>query len=395
MPNKFRGHIPALDGVRGLAILLVIAFHSRVAFANSTEISYLGFRLLGLGWSGVDLFFVLSGFLITGILLDSRDAPGYFRTFYLRRALRIFPLYFAYLFLILVVARFAWRGYSGTDLWQGTNPWWYVTYLLNWKADHGYNDHLLGHLWSLAIEEQFYMVWPAAIWFVPRRYLKWLCLAVAAGALGARVYLGAHGFDGEAVYRMTPCRMDTLALGAFVAVGVRDFREVLERHVNRVLVVCGTAFVAVWLVNPSPVWSDAGMRTLGASLMAFVYACFVFHAATLRAGILQKLLTMPLLRQCGKYSYAMYVLHSAPFHLTAQIVHDLSLHSYPGALVIIAKYLYFPALTVVAYLAARVSWRFLESPFIRLKDRVATPEPGAASAPTPENIRLAAATSTR
>src|SRR4051794_968387 len=101
-------HIPALDGVRGLAILLVIAFHARVVFVSTSEIPFLGFRLLALGWIGVDLFFVLSGFLITGILLDTRDASGYFQAFYSRRVLRIFPLYFFYLFLILVAGRNLW-----------------------------------------------------------------------------------------------------------------------------------------------------------------------------------------------------------------------------------------------------------------------------------------------
>ena len=361
MANTFRGHIPALDGVRGLAILLVIAFHARVVFGSTAEIPYLGFRLLGLGWSGVDLFFVLSGFLITGILLDSCESPTYFRTFYLRRVLRIFPLYFAYLFLILVVARFTWLAISGTDLWQSTNPWWYFTYLLNWKADHGYNDHVLGHLWSLAIEEQFYMVWPAVVWLAPRRHLQWLCLAVAAGALGARFWMGSHGFDSEAVYRMTPGRMDTLALGAFVAVGVRDFRAALERHVNEVLLVSAAAFMAVWTVNPSPVWSDLTMRTVGASLIAVVYACIVFHAA--------------------------------PYHLTADAMHNLSQHGYPALLVTAAKYLYFPALVGVAYGAARISWRFLEYPFIRLKEKVGDPARSAASTRPQGNTRLAAATS--
>jgi len=261
-------HIPALDGVRGLAILLVIAFHARVVFTTTNEIPYLGFRALGLGWSGVDLFFVLSGFLITGILLDSRGSPRYFRVFYLRRALRIFPLYFAYLFLILIVARFLLLAYTGSDLWNSTNPWWYFTYLLNWKSDQGYNDLVLGHLWSLAIEEQFYLVWPAMVWLAPRRHLKWLCLIIAAGAFLARFYMGSHGYGSEATYRMTPGRMDTLALGAFVAVGLRDFRAVLDRWANVVLALSTAGFLAVWAFNSGPVWSDLAMRTLGASLIA-------------------------------------------------------------------------------------------------------------------------------
>lgn len=362
-----RPHLPALDGVRGLAILFVIAFHARVAFSSTAEIPYLGFRILGLGWSGVDLFFVLSGFLITGILLDSREAPHYFRTFYIRRVLRIFPLYFAYLFLILVVARLAFLAFAHSDPWQSTNPWWYFTYLLNWKPDHGFNDTVLGHLWSLAIEEQFYLVWPAVVWLVPRPRLKWVCLSLIAAGVLARVYLSRAGFDPEAIYRMTPGRMDTLALGAFVAVGVRDFRPRLDRWYRVLAVAAAIGFLAVWAASPNPVWSDVAMRTAGASLLGMLYAVFVFRAATVSSGALHRLLTTRLLRQCGKYSYAMYVLHSAPFHLTSEAVRQLPPHLWP------LKYLYFPALAAVAYLAARVSWRLVESPFLRLKDRLAAP----------------------
>jgi peptidoglycan/LPS O-acetylase OafA/YrhL len=362
-------HIPALDGVRGLAILLVIAFHARVVFTTTNEIPYLGFRALGLGWSGVDLFFVLSGFLITGILLDSRGSPRYFRVFYLRRALRIFPLYFAYLFLILIVARFLLLAYTGSDLWNSTNPWWYFTYLLNWKSDQGYNDLVLGHLWSLAIEEQFYLVWPAMVWLAPRRHLKWLCLIIAAGAFLARFYMGSHGYGSEATYRMTPGRMDTLALGAFVAVGLRDFRAVLDRWANVVLALSTAGFLAVWAFNSGPVWSDLAMRTLGASLIAVVYSCLVFHAATLQKGTVCRFLSSTLLTRCGKYSYAMYVLHSVPYNLTADAIRNLSVQTLPLPLVIAAKYLYFPALAGVAFGAAWISWRVLEHPFIRLKDR--------------------------
>jgi len=347
----------------------VIAFHARVVFTTTNEIPYLGFRALGLGWSGVDLFFVLSGFLITGILLDSRGSPRYFRVFYLRRALRIFPLYFAYLFLILIVARFLLLAYTGSDLWNSTNPWWYFTYLLNWKSDQGYNDLVLGHLWSLAIEEQFYLVWPAMVWLAPRRHLKWLCLIIAAGAFLARFYMGSHGYGSEATYRMTPGRMDTLALGAFVAVGLRDFRAVLDRWANVVLALSTAGFLAVWAFNSGPVWSDLAMRTLGASLIAVVYSCLVFHAATLQKGTVCRFLSSTLLTRCGKYSYAMYVLHSVPYNLTADAIRNLSVQTLPLPLVIAAKYLYFPALAGVAFGAAWISWRVLEHPFIRLKDR--------------------------
>src|SRR5579883_1444496 len=117
-------HVPALDGVRGLAILGVIAFHARVVFTNTSEMPSSIFSLASQGRLGVTLFFVLSGFLITGILLDSRDSAGYFRRFYFRRVLRIFPLYFAYLFGIFLGVRAVWIFVAGHDPWKAGSPWW-------------------------------------------------------------------------------------------------------------------------------------------------------------------------------------------------------------------------------------------------------------------------------
>ncbi len=361
-------HVPQLDGVRGLAILLVLAFHSRSIYTDPSEIPYAVIRLMDLGWSGVDLFFVLSGFLITGILLDTRDSNSYFRTFYIRRVLRIFPLYFTYVVSILVVVRFLSRSYLGVDYWTGTNPWWYVTYLLNWKSDHGYNDLYLGHLWSLAIEEQFYFVWPLVVWLFPRKRLAWLCGALAVMALALRIVLYASGTWPEAIYRLTPTRMDTLALGALTAVAVRDFRRAYAACLFPVATVCG--FLVLYLAANSRAfyWNDPAMGTIGASLLAVLYACLVFAAATGASGALSRLLQYRPLRAAGKYSYAMYVLQSMPYTLTVDWAREW-LAGKPAALVIPLKALYFPFLTAIAFTAAWLSWRLLERRFLKLKER--------------------------
>lgn len=134
--NSSPEHVAALDGVRGFAVLAVIAFHARMVFRTTGEMPWAVFQVVSQGRLGVTLFFVLSGFLITGILLDSRGAPGYFRRFYLRRVLRVFPLYFVYLFLIFVVVRGVWALAAGGDPWKTVSPWWYLTYLQNMPAAH-------------------------------------------------------------------------------------------------------------------------------------------------------------------------------------------------------------------------------------------------------------------
>ena len=333
----------------------------------------MGFRLLGLGWSGVDLFFVLSGFLITGILLDSRDSVTYFRTFYIRRVLRIFPLYFCYLFVILVVCREGWRWYAGVDLSQSSNPWWFITYLQNWKPEGSPGDRFLDHLWSLAIEEQFYLVWPALVWLVPRRRLSWVCAGVVAGAFILRCWMSMSGVPGLRIYSLTPCRLDCLAVGAFLAVGLREFRPQLDRWTPRARRVCAAAFLVVVVLSPGPVWSNLAMRTGGATVLALGFGSVVYGAATSQSGWLHRVFSNRLLRQFGKYSYGMYVLHAAPWELTAFRVREL------GEPFLIVKYLYLPAFVAVSFALAWLSFRYLEQPFLALKSPACPMQPSPAA----------------
>jgi peptidoglycan/LPS O-acetylase OafA/YrhL len=364
------GHIRQLDGVRGLAITMVVAFHASIVFTTTSEIPYLAYRVLTFGWAGVDLFFVLSGFLITGILVDSRGCSSYFRTFYIRRVLRIFPLYFAYLFLILVLFRYLWRWYSGEDLWQWTNPWWFITYLMNWKPSGPHRDPFMGHLWSLAIEEQFYFVWPAVVWLVPRNKLSLTCALVALGALVTRCWMSAAGVSAAVIYDRTPCRLDCLAVGAFVAVGVRDFRPFLDRWAPRVFAASAAGFLVVEALSPKPVWANLPMRTAGASLLALCFGGVVFRSATSHTGWMHGFFSSRLLCQLGKYSYGIYVLHEVLSEFTVSFVRNLSSGHLAPALVLGLKYFYLPALLAGTFALAWLSWNFLEQPFLQLKSRV-------------------------
>jgi peptidoglycan/LPS O-acetylase OafA/YrhL len=353
-------HIPALDGIRGFAVLFVIAFHCRTILPGNGP-AYLLIRALDLGWLGVDLLFVLSGFLITGVLLDTRGSAAYFRMFYARRALRIFPLYLAYLFLILIVVRFAYVWIFGSDGWRATESWWYLTYLENWQMDHGMGDKYLGHLWSLAIEEQFYLIWPAVVWTFSSRRLAWGCLLLAVLAPVCRSIVGMQA---EAAYRLTPCRIDALALGALVAIGVREYREAFSRWVGYVFAATFMGFLIVVSRLHFNFWNDLKMSVTGASLVDMTCACVVFYAATLRQGSLHRVLTIPLLRSFGKYSYAMYVTHAIIVELLQPVF--VGLIGRGGGL-LFWFCLYFSATVAITLGVAWLSWQMIEQPFLRLK----------------------------
>src|SRR6201996_2853221 len=163
-----RKHIPQLDGMRGLAILLVLLAHSTDVFTGVPFFRWID----GYGSLGVQLFFVLSGFLITRILLDTRDTPYYFRNFFAKRSLRIYPLYYALLIFVM---------FSGLVHQHGVRWWPYTLFLSNLVYGDTTQPAPLGPVWTLAVEEQFYIFWPVIVSFLPRRRLEQLCYTIITG----------------------------------------------------------------------------------------------------------------------------------------------------------------------------------------------------------------------
>lgn len=348
--------IPELDGVRGLAILLVLAVHFGLT-SNPPEPLY---SLLRLGWSGVDLFFVLSGFLITGILLDTAASPNYFRAFYARRALRIFPLYYVYIaaffFAVLPLAHAFQRPVP-----PGPAQGWYWLYLSNWRSALGPDYAFLSHLWSLSIEEQFYLVWPPLVLWLGRRRLPWLCGVLMVAAPILRFVWRDHPYSPEFLYRLTPFRVDTLAWGALLAVIVRNERALsgLLRwsKILAALAAAGLAgiFTFYGTKNSQPVVAVAGYTLLGI-LYGFVVLAGFRGWTPLRAS---------LLRTFGKYSYGVYVLHFplvGYFYLAMEPAARL-VGRVPAA---IAAFVLGSALALGL---ARLSWLLLERRFLAWKDR--------------------------
>jgi peptidoglycan/LPS O-acetylase OafA/YrhL len=356
--------IPALDGIRGLAIIWVILHNATdEAFGPPHGL----FKLLAVfthsGWIGVQLFFALSGFLITAGLLESQGEPHYFRNFYAKRALRILPLYYTVLLVVLVILPrivTLHAPYSN----DGQASLWLFTVNVTHVAPYGF-----AHFWSLAVEEQFYLFWPLVVcWLSPRPLLA-VCLWTALGALLLRCALAAYGADWWTLYTATPCRMDALALGGAGACVMRlpALREGMKGRLTAVSVFALVLFLAGIPLTHNYDRTGLMGETLGYSLLALCSAAFVTASALPRPAArtwVTSFLAWAPLRSCGKYSYAMYIFHG----LLHKLVGEPWLFARFGEpLPARVVFIYAAALILVSYVLGFCSYQLLEKHFLRLK----------------------------
>ena len=379
-PSENKRFYPALDGLRAVAVLMVFTQH------------YMFHPLwIKWGWTGVDVFFVLSGFLITGILYDTRDAAHRFRNFYVRRTLRIFPLYYG----VLLIGLLLWPVFR----WQ-LHPAWYLwpIYLGNyarfiWMSDYLRNptimEHLmsprtmngfpiamrLGHFWSLCIEEQFYLAWPPVVFLVKDRVrLRNICVAALALCLLGRIacaFLMPEQMLGELfLERFTPLRVDALLLGGFLALTLRGEEGVrIARLAKPILIGLTFLFVAgqiVVLVHTGQLYQPGyklmWLQTIGYSLIDLFAAAVILRTIDPSSWTFH-LLKNRWLRRLGQISYGFYVFHDIPhffYSWFALRILKVQVHSSLAVMAIA-----FAGTVLLAYL----SFRFFESPFLRLKDR--------------------------
>lgn len=362
-------HLPGLDGVRGVAILLVIAHNLATVQLPASGVGHLLELSLDLGWIGVQLFFVLSGFLITRILMQTQAAPNHFRAFFGRRVLRIFPLYYAALLVAFVIV--PWVGTPSAALAHDQqHQQWLWLYLSNWTGVLSFESQVFPHFWSLAIEEQFYLLWPFLIYRMKPRQVLALCLVIAAVALGARIWMVWHGALHEEIYTYTVCRMDALALGAAVAAWLQcpGVRARLVPLRDRVAIASAfLALVGVVLTHGYPRLGDWG-QTLGYTWLALVFALAVLAVALSDphgdAAWLRLLRWAPL-RTLGFYSYAMYVFHKPLHdHVGRPLLMHFGLLDQPSSVVALA---YVSLGAVVTLLLAVASYHLFEKHFLSMK----------------------------
>ncbi len=364
------GRVPQLDGLRGVAILLVISLH----YLNDSEHGAFGTFLyrfgsaFRLGWSGVDLFFVLSGFLIGGILLDARRAENYFSAFYVRRFFRILPLYYIWLSLFAVVSLI-----FGSFLSQYLSvlssdfrllPVYFI-FLQNYFAltHSSLAWYWLAPAWSLGVEEQFYLISPPLVRFLSISRLKTVLLATLGLApllRTALLFLWPASRSGVSLWM--PCRADSLAIGVLASLLwrqgiIQNWYAAHRTAFYVILALLSSAFPVFtkWLFAPDAFW----MATLGLSWLAFLYVGLLLWCLLEPRGIWSRFLQWSFLREMGRLSYCIYLIHL----LFLGLCHALIRHQRPSIATISGVSTSLLAL-LLTLLLAKLSWHFFEHPLI-------------------------------
>lgn len=346
-------HIPQLDALRGVAVLTVMLYHG-LDLAPHLPLK----PVFGTGYVGVDLFFVLSGFLITGILVRTKDSAGYFLNFYSRRALRIWPLYYALLIFTFALLP-AVQPQLKAAIFGRSHPWQAFPFFLQNLTVNGEAFDTLRVTWSLAIEEQFYLVWPVIVFLAPPRILKPLAIAAVFLSMAMRWSVQYGLIPPVIIYTNTLTRLDGLALGALLAVWIPEASKATVK------------LAALFTLAPAlPLTIAMGWRRAGHwSFYALVSLCF---ACVLCLAIqIDAFSKLRFLKYTGKISYALYLVH-VPVFVFAGLPLFRRMRIFRASAAGDAMLLL--SALAVCYVLATGSWNFFESKFLRLKERFAYAE---------------------
>jgi peptidoglycan/LPS O-acetylase OafA/YrhL len=361
--------IPALDGIRACASLMVVLYHfgPHIAGSNS-QFSWLR-DLPEIIWKGVDLFFVLSGFLISSILLNSRYAPNYFKPFYVRRAFRILPLYFLILVSYLaVLAAFNDRIDNLGKLFENRiDPIWYIFFLQNiaMTSAASFGPVWLAGTWSLAVEEQFYLTIPACIRKLSERAIWAVSIMCLIGAPILRAVIQkTQIIPSIGNYVLLPTSVDALAAGMLVAMLMKYRYDIIDR--NKRLIRWGTVGLAVgWIAYgyiPNPY--SVRLAFIHRSAQAFIFAGFILSVLVTPNGLVARVLSLKWVRELGNMAYSTYLMHPILLCICFRMLkgNDPQLGTFADLVPI--------GLALLATLALSwLSWRLFEKPLLSIGHR--------------------------
>jgi len=365
-----RKHVPVLDGVRGLAIIAVLARHVSYVFVQHGHVTRWFLPVFQFGGWGVDLFFALSGFLITGILIETRSAVNRASSFYGRRVLRIFPIYYLMIAIVFIGEHFSPWLKSAANLQSVPDHFAYLFYFQNFIPmwHHGlFPESIIGPFWSLAIEEQFYLLWPMVVWHLSPRSIVKVCTGALCAALTLRLILVPSFGAGIWIMAFTPTRADGLFVGAALAAIFAIKGEFPKPLLVGMATVGFISLGSIPLFGPArEVWlAGRLMIMIGITGLALLCGALIAFSLTYDQSILAKIFKMGWLRSFGKYSYGMYVYHMTIYSGVESLLTSRFGVHYP--LPTGYGLIYFFALVGLTYGLAWLSFNLYESRFLALK----------------------------
>ena len=372
-----RAYMPELDSARGIAILAVVFYHG-IAGPLQVDSSALGrtlFALTRYGWSGVNLFFVLSGFLITGILLDSRQKPDYFRRFYFRRALRILPAFYATLLALFAGGWISFRFILIS-----------VLFLANFAAGLSIGPGY-GTFWSLAVEEHFYLLWPVLVRRCSNRTLMIVAAAVTIASPVLRILtVAGHPVPQHYASLYTWFNLDGLSLGALLAIWLRmpSFRRQQLARLALPVTIAGS--IALYFVTGHPSADAILAKTASNLASAGFLSCMLLVGASNWSFLVNR----PILKFYGFISYGLYLIHILAFQLAQNLLARPINTLLASGNSTMATILRFTGGLLLGTAFAYLSRRSLEERFLRIR-YVAKPLPApVAIVPAPTEVSIGA-----
>jgi peptidoglycan/LPS O-acetylase OafA/YrhL len=368
-------NIPALDGLRGIAVLLVLLVHLGRG-GHHWIVLKIFFLISEFGWSGVDLFFVLSGFLITNILLSTKNDEKYFVHFYIRRALRIFPIYYGTILLVYLILPVVYGKPSN----EGNNPLWLIFYLSNLLPAYQGTGFLydgifslnFSHFWSLAVEEHFYLLWPAIVYQFSRQRLQIVCFLLVISSIALRCFLLFLGVDYDVIYTFTFCRIDSLAIGAFIATVYNKSPNLncLTRPAVYSIILLISLLVTNYIIFGNIIFNNWLCSSIGYTIIALGYAgIIVLCIEKSRFPIISHICEFKLLRIIGKYSYGIYVIGGLFWKLFNDGIMSVEKINLLTGSYFAAVLIHLVSANIVIFSMAWISWHLFEKWFVELKDK--------------------------
>jgi peptidoglycan/LPS O-acetylase OafA/YrhL len=338
-----------LDGVRAIAALMVMFFHFFKEIEPDSYILKIFSKIAIFGQTGVTLFFVLSGFLITRILFNTKDTSGYFKNFYVRRTLRIFPLYYLFLFIYYFLLPLIF----GTAKSPFNEQLVFYSYLQNFANTFNWNSAGPSHFWSLAVEEHFYLFWPFVVYLFSPKNLTRIIVGIIIGALFLRIYMLNLGYG---VFYFTFTRFDSLAVGALLA--ILELKNYFKKENTKYfLILLGSIFIPTLIL-----WSfftregNVYIQMFKDPLLTFIYFSIIGFLLCIKENHpLNSLLKTRFFSYTGKISYGLYVYHPLAYYICMKFidVKNVMLSFFIGV--------------IMTYLISTLSFYLFESSFLKFK----------------------------